>query len=147
MDIMASISGYSGERTTLIAFLDPATGVLAVVKHVVFREIADEGYAFVTNTRSDAYDSLFTEDHWEQAVRDFRIGEGNETLIFSDESSRFTPRVETDGVDDKGQKYRLPSDLTNGEVAVLALVHFQQRQLAINVADDACDEWFDLLRI
>ncbi|QLG96667.1 hypothetical protein HZF02_32640 (plasmid) [Pseudomonas yamanorum] len=149
MKIMASISGYSGDKVTLLAFLDPATGVLAVVKRAkAFKEVADDGHAFVTNTRCEAYDSLFTEEHWAQAIRDFQVAEGNETLVFSVEAARYRPeRIQPDGVDEKGQKYRLPSDFTNGEVAVLALVHFQQRQQAINIADDACDEWFDLLRI
>ncbi|MBV4524399.1 hypothetical protein KVG88_30455 [Pseudomonas sp. SWRI74] len=148
MKIMASVSGYSGDSVTLLALLDPATGVLAIAKKTRdFREVADEGYAFVTNTRTDAYDCLFTEDHWAQAIRDYQVAEGNETVKLGDEAARFSPRIETDGVDDRGQKYRLHADLTNGEVAVLALVHFQQRQLAISAVDSVMDEWFDLITV
>jgi hypothetical protein len=148
MKIMASVSGYSGDSVTLLALLDPATGVLAIAKKTRdFREVADEGYAFVTNTRTDAYDCLFTEDHWAQAIRDYQVAEGNETVKLGDEAARFSPRIETDGVDDRGQKYRLHADLSNGEVAVLALVHFQQRQLAMSAVDLAMDEWFDLITV
>jgi hypothetical protein len=148
MKIMASVSGFSGDSVTLLAFLDPATGVLAIAKKTQeFREVGDEGYAFVTNTRTESYDCLFTEDHWAQAMRDFKVAEGSETVKLGAEATRFTPRIESDGVDDHGQKYRLHEDLTNGEVAVLALVHFQQRQLAMSAVDSVMDEWFDLIRI
>ncbi|WP_204128728.1 hypothetical protein, partial [Pseudomonas ogarae] len=49
--------------------------------------------------------------------------------------------------DEKGQKYRFHSDLHNAEIAVLAMVHFQQRQLATHTAGAAMDAWFDLIRI
>lgn len=147
MKIMASISGYAGESTTLVGLLDPATGVLAIAKSVRFREVGDDGFAFVTNTKTEAYDCLFSEEHWEQAIRDYQTAQGNQTMVMSDAASRFTPRLETDGVDEKGQKYRFHSDLQNAEIAVLAMVHFQQRQLAINTAGAAMDEWFDLIRI
>ncbi|WP_426237489.1 hypothetical protein [Pseudomonas sp. TWP3-2] len=147
MKIMASVSGYTGESVTLVGLIDPATGILAIAKSVKFREVGDDGFAFVTNTRTEAYDCLFTEDHWAQAIRDYRTSEGNNTMVLGDAANRHKPRLETDGVDEKGQKYRLHADLENGEVAVLAMVHFQQRQLAINKADDAMDEWFDLITI
>lgn len=147
MKIMASVSGYTGESVTLVGLIDPATGVLAIAKGVTFREVGDEGFAFVTNVRSDAYDCLFSEEQWAQAIRDYVIAEGSQTLAIADAAARFKPRLETDGVDEKGQKYRLPDDLHNGEIAVLAMVHFQQRQRALGVADDAMDEWFDLVMI
>jgi hypothetical protein len=147
MKIMASARGYAGKNVTLVAFLDPATGVLAIAKSITFREVADEGFAFVTNVRTESYDSLFTEEHWAQAIRDYQVGQGSETITMGDEVSRWAPRIETDGVDEKGQQYRLHADLNNGEVAVLALVHFQQRQLAITTVDSEVDEWCELLRI
>lgn len=147
MKVMASVSGYNGESVTLVGLIDPATGVLAIAKSVKFREVGDEGFAFVTNIRAEAYDCLFTEEHWAQAIRDFKIAEGSQTLAIAEAASRWVPRLETDGVDEKGQKYRLPENLQNGEVAVLAMVHFQQRQKALTTADDAMDEWFDLVMI
>lgn len=147
MKIMASVSGYSGDSVTLAGVIDPANGILAVVKSVKFREAADEGFAFITNTKTEAYDCLFTEEHWAQAIRDYQVAMGNETMTITDAATRFKPRLETDGVDEKGQKYRLHADLLNGEVAVLAMVHFQQRQKALTIADDAMDEWFDLVMI
>lgn len=147
MKIMASISGYAGERVTLVAFLDPVTSVLAIAKPLLYRESREEGYAFVTNTRSDAYDCLFTEEHWDEAIRAFKVSQGNETMTLADLTMRWQPRIENDGVDEKGSKYRLHDDMTNGEVAILALVYFQQRQLAITTANNAMDSWTDLITI
>lgn len=147
MKIMVSISGYTGESVTLAGVIDPANGILAVVKSVKFREVADEGFAFITNTKTEAYDCLFTEEHWAQAIRDYQVAMGNETMTINEAAHRFKPRLETDGVDERGQKYRLHAELQNGEVAVLAMVHFQQRQKALTIADDAMDEWFDLVMI
>ncbi|MFV3292408.1 hypothetical protein ACNFBR_27215 [Pseudomonas sp. NY11955] len=148
MKIMSSATGYSGDPITLIAMLDPATGVLAIVKRSEeFREEPQPGFAFVTNVRCEAYDCLFQEEHWDDAIRAYKQAEGNEMVAFDDEVARYTPRIEVDGIDEKGQQYRLHPDLQNGEVAVLGLVHFQQRQRGILTAEEAMDEWFDLIRI
>ncbi|NWA11931.1 hypothetical protein [Pseudomonas gingeri] len=147
MDVMVSITGYGGERTTLLATIDPATGVLVIVKNIRFREVADAGYAFVTNTRTESYDCLFTEEHWADAIREYQVAEGTETLKLSEATQRYKPRIETDGVGEGGQKYRLHAELINGEVAVLALAHFHQRQRAIATGADALDEWCDLVMI
>lgn len=147
MKVMVSITGYAGEPISLAANIQDVTGVLAIGKKITFREAADKGYAFVTNTRSRSYDCLFNEEHWEEAIRAFYVAEANQTLAIGADATRFTPRIELDGVGEKGQKYRLHEDLTNGEVAVLALVYFQQRQAAITTGCNAMDGWTDLLMI
>jgi len=147
MKIQVSITGYAGDPISLIAAINPVTGVLAVNKMIKFREAADEGFAFVTNTRSRSYDSLFTEDNWEEAIRAFYVGEANQTLAIGEAAARFRPRIELDGVGEKGQKYRLHEDLSNGEVAILALVYFQQRQDAITAGTSAMDGWTELLML
>lgn len=148
MDIVVSISGYAGEPVSLLAFSDPGNGVLAIAKKTRdFQEAGLEGFAFVTNTRAETYDCLFTEEHMADAIRAFLVGEGSELITLGDHASRYRPRIETDGVNESGQKYRLPADLTNGEVAVLALTHFHSRQRAITTAGAAMDEFFDLVMI
>jgi hypothetical protein len=147
MDIMVSITGYGGEKTTLLAEISPASGVLVIVKKIRFREVADDGYAFVTNTRTESYDCLFTEEHWADAIREYQVAVGTDTLTMSDLTQQYRPRIETDGVGEGGQKYRLHPDLVNGEVAVLALAHFHQRQRAIVTGSDTLDEWCDLVMI
>lgn len=134
MKIIASIAGYGGagaKPITLAATRDDATGIMTVLKEVKHREEAPAGYAFVTNVRLPNYDCLFTEENLQAAIQAYREGEGLTTFILADEVARNRPRIETDGIDPKGQKYRLAADLTNGEMAVLALAYFQSRQRAV----------------
>lgn len=147
MKIIVSISGYAGESITLAAFLDHATGVLAVLQGLKYREAREPGMAFVTNTKAPDYDCMFTEEHMAEAIRDFREGEGTGMIKLSDNTMRHKPRIESDGVSETGQKYRLHPDLTNGEVAVLALTHFMQRQRAVHTVDSALDAMLDLMSI
>lgn len=145
---MASVSGYAGDSITLMAFADPETGVLSIVKSATeFKPEADEGFAFVTNLRAQSYDCLFKEEHLAQAIRDFVVGFGEETVALGNAAMRHTPRIETDGVDENGQKYRLHADMTNGEIAVLALVHFHMRQKAINDADSLADDLYQWITV
>lgn len=148
MKIMSSVSGYSGESITLLAFADPETGILVIVKKAdQFEPEALEGFAFVTNLRAESYDCLFKEEHLAQAIRDFVVGMGEETVSLGESAARYKPRIETDGVDESGQKYRLHDDMTNAEIAVLALVHFHMRQKAIGNADSLTDDLYDWITV
>lgn len=150
MIICASIAGYNGQPTSLSAFFDHKTNILVIDKAVQYREERQEGeedWAFVTNVRCPAYDSMFQEEHLADAVSAFKAMEGAGTVILGDDVAKYKPRVESDGVDDKGQKWRLHADMSNGEVAVLALVHFLERQRGVNNALDAMDEFMDLISI
>jgi len=153
MKIMVTISGYGGAGAapiTLAATRKDATGVMTVLKEIKYRDKADEGFAFVTNLKLDAYDCLFTEEHLQGAVLAFREGMGQGTLVLSDEMMRHRPRIETDGIDTKGQKYRLPADMSNGEVAVLALAYFQARQrsvVALTGQMDRINSMYDILSV
>lgn len=147
MKIMASITGYAGEPTTLVALLDHATGVLAIAKTVKYRETREEGFAFVTNTRAPAYDCLFKEESLADAIRDYREADGSETVVLSEETMRYRPRIESDGVNEKGQTYRLAPDIQNGEMAVLALTYYLQRQRQIHNQAQIMDDLMDLISI
>lgn len=147
MKIIASITGYGSEPISLAAFLDHATGVLAIIMPVNYREARDSDMAFVTNTKAPDYDCLFQEEHLADAIRAFREAEGTGMIALSDTTQRFRPRIETDGVNESGQKYRLHPDLNNGEVAVLALAHFMQRQRAVHNVESAMDAMLDIWSI
>jgi len=144
---MASIAGYAGEPTTLVALLDHATGVLAIAKSVKYREEREDGFAFVTNTRSAAYDCQFREEYLTESIRDYKESDGNGTVVLSDETQRYRPRIEADGVDEKGQKYRLAPDIQNGEVAVLALTYYLQCQRQIHNQNEAMEELMSIISI
>jgi len=150
MILCASIAGYGGKPTTLSAFFDHSTSILVIDKSVQYREERQDGeedWAFITNVRCPAYDCMFLEEHLADAVSAFKTMEGADAVILGDEVAKFRPRVESDGIDDKGQKWRLNPDMQNGEVAVLALIHFIERQRGLNNVLGGMDEIMDLISI
>jgi hypothetical protein len=150
MQVLVSIAGYGGEGakpTTLAAFFDESNSSMVALKEVPFREKADKGYAFVTNLRLENYDCLFTESHLQGAILAYREEVARVGFILADEVGKHRPRIETDGIDASGQKYRLHASMTNGEVAVLALAHFQSRQRSVGSLTNQMDKMADLYNI
>lgn len=153
MRIMVSIGGYGGAGAlpiTLAAVRDDATGIMSVSREINFREAADAGYAFVTNLKMPNHDCFFTETHLQAAILAYQEGLGMTTFVVADGVAKHRPRIETDGIDPKGQKYRLAADLTNGEMAVLALAYFQSRQRSIGSLTGQMDrmaKMYDILSI
>lgn len=150
LKIMVSIGGYGAagtEPVTLTAFKNNALGVLVILEKVTYREAADEGFAFVTNMRLKNYDCLFKEEHLADAITAYKEGEGMLTIILADEVARYRPKIETDGVDTQGQKYRLGSEIDNAQIAVLALAHFMSRQRGIESLGRMSDDIARLYQI
>lgn len=147
---MVSIGGYGpagSEAITLSAFKNNALGVLVVLEKVTYREVPDAGFAFVTNMRLENYDCLFKEEHLADAISAYKEGEGMGTIVLADDAARYRPKIETDGVDTQGQKYRLHADIDNGQVAVLALAHFMSRQRGIETLGRMSDDIARLYQI
>lgn len=147
---MVSIGGYGpagSEPVTLMAFKSNALGTMTVLSRITYRESPDEGFAFVTNLRLKNYDCLFKEEHLADAITGYKEGEGMGTILLADDVSKYRPRIEVDGVDTQGQKYRLHSDIGNAEVAVLALAHFMSRQRGIESLTQMSDDIARLYQI
>ena len=150
MKIMVTIGGYGAsgsEPITLAAVKNNALGTLVVLKKITYREIPDDGFAFVTNLRLKNYDCLFKEEHLADAITAYKEAEGMSTIILEDDVARWRPRIESDGVDTQGQKYRLAADIGNAEVAILALAHFMSRQRGIESLGRMSDDIARLYQI
>lgn len=150
MKILVSIGGYGGtgaEAITLFANRDEATGVLVVLKKEEYTETPRPGHAFVTNMKLPNYDCLFKEEHLSDAIRAYKEALGLDTIVLAPEALKYAPRIESDGVDTQGQKYRLHAAMSNGELAVLALAHFMSRQRAISATAGAANKLFSMYEI
>ena len=133
MKIMCTIGGYgqaNAEAITIGALRSP-DGTVATIRQLDLTLTRKEGMAFVTNLKLDAYDSMFKEEHLSDAIRSYKEMLGQDRLTFSDKAMSFQPRIETDGIDERGQQYRLDQNIDNAQMAVLAIVHFVDRQYAI----------------
>lgn len=150
MKIMVSVGGYGpagSEPVTLAAVKNNALGTLVVLSKVTYRDVPDKGFAFVTNLRLKDYDCLFKEEHLADAITAYKEAEGMNTIILADDVARWRPRIESDGVDTQGQKYRLAADIGNAEVAILALAHFMSRQRGIETLGRMSDDIARLYQI
>lgn len=150
MKIQVSIAGYGGvgaEPITLLAQKNETSGVLAVAKKVEYRTEAAAGFAFVTNLKLDNYDCLFQEEHLSNAIRSYKEAEGMGMIVLGPDVAKYAPRIAVDGIDMNGQKYRLHDNMSNGELAILALAHFMSRQKAISAHSAQADKLFSLYEI
>lgn len=142
LKILCTIGGYgsNGADAVTIAAHRTPDGTLAIVKQtekcILERQ---EGMALVTNLKLPAYDSLFKEEHLSDAIRSYREMVGQDRLTFSERAMRYKPRIETDGIDEKGQQYRLDPNIDNAQMAILAIVHFVDRQFAITSSASMAD--------
>ena len=150
MKIQVSIGGYGGagaEPVTLLAQKNDATGVLAIAKKVEYRTVAGPGFAFVTNLKLENYDCLFKEEHLSGAIQAYKEAEGMGMIVLGTDVMKYTPRIAVDGIDTNGQKYRLHDNMSNGEMAILALAHFMSRQRAISAREGQADKPFSMYEI
>lgn len=148
--IQSTISGYSGTAVTLMSVLDENTGILVVAKSIEFREDrSDEAAALISNLDLPDLDKRFTDDMLRDAIRSYFTRSAQGTISILDQLNRFRPdnQIEKESVDERGQKYRLNADISNGQVAVLAAVAMADLQRGSSAAIAFMDELADLYTI
>lgn len=123
--IQAEITGYQGKAVSLLGALDTESGLFIVAKEL---QVGDrpEGAIVVSNDpRSERRDSLFCEEKMQDAIRLFFRAQATGMVELLASMSKHDPahRIEAGGLDEHGTKYRLSPDVSNGNVAVLALIH------------------------
>lgn len=152
MKFAVSISGYgpSGDKPiTLDCFYDRDGDFLVMMKETPFTEVRPEGSNLVTNLDLQTRDFLFTDEHLRDAIRSYFGRSGRGTIHLEDSVMRFIPdtKIETDGIDEKGPKYRLSADIQNGHVAVLAAVAFASTQSTKSAVIEMMDDLTNLYQV
>lgn len=146
---MSARPGSSG--MTVYGELDVATGLLlideakAVVPGVPVERRA--GSAMLTNDLSAPdYDAMFTDDHIREAITDYYGFQGRGLLMLEDAVRQFDPasKIEPDGIDEHGRKFRVAPDISDGQVAVMVMCWFANRQSAVNAQVAVFDDLADL---
>lgn len=142
--IRVNIAGFYGEPATIFAAYDPGTDVLAIARvGKAYEPGPREGFLKITNqSRDQSYDALFGEDDFEEAVRAFWDLESLKLLTLKNDAQRCNPstKLERDGVDDTGMKFRFHPDMTNQQVAVLAACLYANRQRSVSFMADFAAE-------
>lgn len=122
--VQAQIVGYHGRPVNLLGMLDKQTGLILIGKELEANQCHD-GAIFVTNDPQTALrDQLFETDHLRDAIELYfaRDGSGRLAMVSSTERHKPAHKIERDGYDERGARYRLADDVSNGNVAVLAIV-------------------------
>lgn len=154
MKFEVSISGYgqSGKPVTLQCFYDHSGDVLVVMREVPFIERRTDGFALVTNMELQTRDFLFSDDHIREGIREYFARTGLGTIDIDAAIVRYQPdaKIENDGIDERGPKYRLDPEIGNGQVAIIAAVAFIKSQRPVIDAIGAVDDFtklYDVLSI
>jgi len=130
MRIQICVVGFALQPITLIAVLDEKTGVLVIAKEVPYtEERIKEDFAVVSSSDLPDSDFVFKDEHLREAIRTYFDWGGSELVTVDELLGRHLPdnKIEQEGIDERGRKYRLGDGITNGQVAVLAAVAFAQQ--------------------
>jgi hypothetical protein len=155
--IQATIVGYSGKACTLFSVYEPDSQILTIAVESAFRRDRRDDCMVITNNPDIERDGLFTEDDLSDAIGAFfqmQGGvaiDGNSTrLQFLDKAQRANPgsKIEKDGIDASGQKYRIAEDIACAQVAALATCWYaNSRAGAVQNVLSMADSLNDLERI
>lgn len=150
MKIQASIAGFGGEPASLLANLDANTGVLVIVKQIKFREErAAADLALVSNLDLPDLDYRFEDKHLRDTIRAYYTRKAQLTLDIMTDVKRHEPdnKIEQEAVDEGGRRYRVAPDITNGQMAVLAIIAMVETQSGFSAAVEMLDELAEMYRV
>lgn len=142
--IRVNIAGYGERPASVFGAYDPVTGVLAIAREGAMESDERPGMLRVTNGQTDEWaDATFTEEHMREAIQAYFDLQSRRLIIITPKAARVTPdsRIERDGMDDRGTKYRINPDITCGQVAVLVAAWFANIQRSAGKVSDAMEEF------
>lgn len=138
-----NVAGYKGAPASLFAAYDPATDILLVARESAYEGGERDGFLKITNqVRDSAQDALFTEDDTRSAITAYFELEALRLITLAQSVQRCNPesKIERDGMDERGMKYRIHPDISNAQVAVLFAALYAGRQRSVDVAQGFMDE-------
>lgn len=144
--LQAEITGYSGPAVNLMGALDPESGLLIVAMELKVGERTADTMVTSNDPRSERRDRLFSEDDLQESIRLFFRAKSTAMLELLPPVVKHEPahRIENNGIDENGTKYRLSPDITNGAVAVLALTALADRTYKAQSATSFAQELADM---
>lgn len=147
--IRVNIAGYAGAAVSVFCAYDPGTDMLLVARVATEYEPGGrDGFLKVTNMPSDAaFDAVFENDRTKEAIEAYFALESMRLITLADPVARFSPsaKIERDGMDESGPKYRVAPDIGCGQVAVLVASLYARRQRAQAAASEAFEEFRAIL--
>jgi hypothetical protein len=139
-----NIAGYADKPATVFAAYDPATDMLAISR--VGKEYEPgprDGFLKITNQeRDESYDGVYTEEETFESIQAFFAMENLGLLSLKNDVQRYNPahKIERDGMNESGLKYRFAIDITNAQVAVIAACLYANRQRSVAQASSFAED-------
>lgn len=141
--IRANIAGYSGSPASVMCAYDTDSDILAVSSEREYEDMDRAGFLKISNqSRDKAYDALFTEELTRNGITAFFELDALKLLAISSKAQRCNPlnKIERDGMDEGGMKYRIAPDITNAQVAVLAASWYVNTQRGVTAVREFAEE-------
>lgn len=136
-------AGQQGQPVSLFAAYDPETDVLVVVRETKYETVVREGFLRVTTRDADPeHDMVFTEENYHDAIVAFFDLQAMSLIQFANGLAKLNPenKIERDGMDERGVKYRIAPDIGNAQAAVLIACFAARRQRMVGLAEEFMDE-------
>lgn len=132
-----NIAGFSGEPVSLYGAFDHEEDLLLVSDSKTYDPGEAPDLLKVSNQERDTHrDDLVTDDDLQAAIRAFFEMDGLKLLALSEKAARHNPsnKIERDGVDESGVRYRISPDITCAQVAVMFACLAASRQRTVTGA-------------
>lgn len=128
--LQANIQGFLGKPVSLFGVYDTETGVLIIVTQASKKQDPKEGCIFITNQIKTEHDFFIDESSLLEAIACYYrlkngVAKDHQTplLGFGPKAGSADPvsSIELDGVSNSGREYRIAPDITNAQIASLAM--------------------------
>lgn len=129
--LRVNVAGHAGDAVSLFCAFDPANEVLIVAVANPYEAGQREGFLRVTTQEQDeCFDAVFLEEDMRDAINAFFGLDALQLISLSEKARQHDPkhRIERDGIDEHGTKFRINPDITNAQVAVLIASFYAKRQ-------------------
>lgn len=143
--LQAMMTGYFGKAANLYAALDPDSGLLLIAGEKPPGELLEGAFVITNDPRAEQRDALFSEELLADAIQLYFRARANEMIEWADEGSTHDPthKIQLRGMGADGARYEVGQDVTNGQMAVLALAWVADRafkaQSTANFADEIAE--------
>jgi hypothetical protein len=144
--LQAEINGYKGQAVNILAAVDGGTGLVIVSQEVAFGERTPGALIVSNDPRAPSRDMLFDEGKLAGAIdRYFRADStGMVELLASVQRHKPTNAIQVGGVDASGTRYQLSPEITNGQIAILAIMYAAGNTLSIEDTSEFAQDMADM---
>ncbi|KVN83420.1 hypothetical protein [Burkholderia ubonensis] len=144
--LQAEITGYKGPAVNILAAVDGGTGLVIVSQEVAFGERSPGALIVCNDPRAPSRDLLFDEGKLAGAIeRYFRADStGMVELLSAVQRHKPSNAIQATGLDASGTRYQLSPEITNGQIAVLAIVYAASNSLSIEDTAEFAQDMADM---